>query len=239
VGVPVIVLLIAGLLFTLWRRKRQTIPSSDHNEPTQDYNAEKEHIGPMTPAYEQHRHTTKLELDSKAVGMNPTFDRRNATKYELDGTMPIYRSELASPPNNFRSELGSTPIASRADLHSPTSAMSPPPPMYAHHQPPNAYQSGMHELPTNVPKRRELPRSVHSLASQPHELGNTYTAPTSMEPTVAVSTQYRGNEDQIEQLRAQRAVVARERERKEEIERMRAEEDRLDRAIAELESRRQ
>jgi hypothetical protein len=40
-------------------------------------------------------------------------------------------------------------------------------------------------------------------------------------------------------LRLEKAAVARDRERKEEVDRMRAEEERLDKAIAEVEARRQ
>jgi hypothetical protein len=78
-----------------------------------------------------------------------------------------------------------------------------------------------------VPSEHTTPQTA-SRNLQPEDVG----------PAIVVPTQYREEEDHIEQLRAQKAAIARERERKEEIYAMRAEEERLDAAIAMLESRR-
>lgn len=220
-AVPLAVLLLAGLVFMIWRRKRRTAPAQTSHAPT-DYS------GLMVQSHERQYDPTKPELDGAVMAVKP----------ELAGTSPVHRSELDSPPNAFKAELGSTSVASRAELHSPSSPTLPPPPMYAHHQAPNAYGTGMHELPTHNPNTYHPPTSTVSGPIQQYELSSMYATPTDMGMAAVAPTQYNGDEDRLEQLRVQRAAVARERERKEEIDRMRAEEDRLDRAIAELESRR-
>jgi hypothetical protein len=137
--------------------------------------------------------------------------------------------------NSSKPELDSTALAIKPEQNGSRTAMYPPPPIYAHHQ--GMYQTAVHELPT----------SLSSPVVQPSELSSTrdtYTnlsdhAPADGGPAVMVPAPHMSEEDvQLKQLRNQRAAVARDRERKEEIDRMRAEEERLNQAIAELESRR-
>jgi hypothetical protein len=78
---------------------------------------------------------------------------------------------------------------------------------------------------TAVPLPVYAPVPAHGSRTMPEDVG----------PAIVIPTPYRGEENRLEQLRAQRAAVAREREHREEINRIRVEEERLDMAIAELE----
>jgi hypothetical protein len=129
----------------------------------------------------------------------------------------------------------------KPELDSRETAVSSPPPMYAHHQSsktyqPNTYQSNAHELAISDSSPPMQPSELNSTQNVYPSIGQT--VPADVGPAIVIPAPYREEENRIEQLRAQRAAVARDRERKEEIDRMRAEEERLDRAIAELESRR-
>jgi hypothetical protein len=116
-------------------------------------------------------------------------------------------------------------------------------PTYEYRQPLHTRQTRLHEL--NAPEPG-VDHHAHELAvfdsSPPMQPSSLHTAtpatPADVRPAIVVPTPYREEEARLEQLRAQKAAVARERERKEEIDRIRAEEKRLERAIAELESRR-
>jgi hypothetical protein len=187
IAIPVVLLLLAGLAFLLWRRKKaasapvQTAPIDEYPAPKTAYS------GLMVQAYEDNHDPTKPELDSRET------------------------------------------------------AVSSPPPMYAHHQSsktyqPNTYQSNAHELAISDSSPPMQPSELNSTQNVYPSIGQT--VPADVGPAIVIPAPYREEENRIEQLRAQRAAVARDRERKEEIDRMRAEEERLDKAIAELESRR-
>jgi hypothetical protein len=167
-------------------------------------------------------------------------DNYDPLKAELDSTTTV----VPSPPSQH-----TQPLPLGAHEHGSYSASATLP------------ELSTHELALSDDTPPPQPSKLDSTPSVPVDSNIRapthvdFTVPTSIDYTPTVDTESTTSEHvhlatevpipceeeeqkRLEQLRVQRAVVTRDRARKEKIERMRAEEERLDSAIADLESSR-
>ncbi|KAF2024148.1 hypothetical protein EK21DRAFT_118066 [Setomelanomma holmii] len=192
IAVLIVVLLLIGVLYMLWRRKQHAAAASHLDEAPVSPSNGAVAQGLLVPADEGNHDPTKPELDSTTAALPPppVYEM-----HEMSGTTDVNRQELDGIPRR-----------------------------------------------TNEIGHLELPASITASRTQLAELKDTSIQPTAADEDSIVVDRARteiGNDraSQMEQLRAQRAAVIRERERMEEIARLRAEEEKLDRAIAELDSK--